>query len=86
MVTHHVRIGSVENRPALTRLAGKARTGADTVSVAIGLRQDGQLVTTMGTPERRQQPWVVWESCWPGAGTTYPISLWRPAESRLLGI
>ncbi len=26
MVTHHVRIGSVENRPALTRLAGKART------------------------------------------------------------
>ncbi len=26
MVSHHVRIGSVENRPALTRLAGKART------------------------------------------------------------
>jgi hypothetical protein len=26
MVTHHVRIGSVENRQALTRLAGKART------------------------------------------------------------
>ena len=30
-----------------------ARTGADTVSVTIGLRQDGRLATTMDTPESR---------------------------------
>ena len=36
-----------------------ARTGPDAVSVAISIRNDGQLVTTMGTPERRQQEWEV---------------------------
>jgi hypothetical protein len=53
------RLGTVD---VVTLIWLSARTGADTVSVAIGLRQGGQLVTTMGTPERRQQPWVVWES------------------------
>jgi hypothetical protein len=38
-----------------------ARHGPDSVSVTIGLRRDGRLVTTMGTPERRQQEWVLWE-------------------------
>jgi hypothetical protein len=52
------RLGTVD---VVTLIWLSARTGADTVSVAIGLRQDGQLVTTMGTPERRQQPWGVWE-------------------------
>lgn len=37
-----------------------ARTGEDTVSIAIGLRSDGRLATLEGTPERRQQEWGVW--------------------------
>ncbi len=42
-----------------------ARTHDETVSVAIGLRADGRLATLAGTPERRQQEWVVWS----GQGT-----------------
>ncbi len=38
-----------------------ARTRDETVSVAIGLRPDGRLATLEGTPERRQQEWVLWE-------------------------
>ncbi len=38
-----------------------ARTHDETVSVAIGLRPDGRLATLEGTPERRQQEWVLWE-------------------------
>jgi hypothetical protein len=38
-----------------------ARTRDETVSVAIGIRPDGRLATLEGTPERRQQEWVVWE-------------------------
>ncbi len=52
------RLGTVD---VVTLIWLSARTGADTVSVTIGLRQDGRLVTTMGTPERRQQEWEVWE-------------------------
>lgn len=37
-----------------------ARHGPDSVSVTIGLRKDGRIVTTMGTPERRQQEWTIW--------------------------
>jgi hypothetical protein len=39
-----------------------AQHGTDSVSVTIGLRKDGRLATTMATPERRQQEWVVWQS------------------------
>jgi hypothetical protein len=53
------RLGTVD---VVTLVWLEARTGPDTVSVTIGLRKDGRLVTTMGTPERRQQPWVVWET------------------------
>ena len=52
------RLGTVD---VVTLVWLSARDGADTVSVTIGLRNDGRIVTTMGTPERRQQPWVVWE-------------------------
>jgi hypothetical protein len=52
------RLGTID---VVTLVWLEARTGPDTVSVTIGLRQDGRLATTMGTPERRQQPWVVWE-------------------------
>lgn len=38
-----------------------ARTRDETVSVAIGIRPDGRLATLEGTPERRQQEWLVWE-------------------------
>jgi hypothetical protein len=38
-----------------------ARDRDETVSVAIGLRPDGKLAILGGTPERRQQEWVVWE-------------------------
>ena len=38
-----------------------ARTGPDRVSVTIGLRKDGRLATTMGTPQRRQQEWIGWD-------------------------
>ncbi len=38
-----------------------ARNYDETVSVAIGIRRDGRLATLEGTPERRQQEWVVWE-------------------------
>ena len=51
------RLGTVD---VVTLIWLSARTGADTVSVTIGLRQDGRLVTTMGTPERRQQEWTTW--------------------------
>ncbi len=52
------RLGTVD----VVRLVWlSARTGPDTVSVTIGLRKDGRLATAMGTPERRQQGWVVWE-------------------------
>ncbi len=53
------RLGTID---VVTLIWLSARTGADTVSVTIGLRNDGRVVTTMGTSERRQQPWVVWES------------------------
>ena len=52
------RLGTVD---VVTLIWLSARTGADTVSITIGLRQDGRLATTMGTPERRQQEWQVWE-------------------------
>ncbi len=38
-----------------------ARTHDETVSVAIGLRPDGRIAILEGTPERRQQEWVVWK-------------------------
>ncbi len=52
------RLGTID---VVTLIWVSARDGADTVSVTIGLRKDGRLATTMGTPERRQQGWVVWE-------------------------
>jgi hypothetical protein len=52
------RLGTID---VVTLIWLSARDGADTVSVTIGLRQDGRLVTTMGTPERRQQEGEVWE-------------------------
>ncbi len=52
------RLGTID---VVTLIWLSTRTGADTVSVTIGLRQDGRLVTTMGTPERRQQEWTTWE-------------------------
>ncbi len=52
------RLGTID---VVTLIWLSARTGADTVSVTIGLRNDGRVVTTMGTPERRQQEWEVWE-------------------------
>ena len=52
------RLGTID---VVTLVWLSARDGADTVSVTIGLRKDGRLTTTMGTPERRQQPRVVWE-------------------------
>jgi hypothetical protein len=51
------RLGTID---VVTLIWLSTRTGADTVSVTIGLRQDGRLVTTMGTPERRQQEWTTW--------------------------
>jgi hypothetical protein len=53
------RLGTID---VVTLVWLSARTGPDTVSVTIGLRNDGRLVTTMGTPERRQQEWFVWEA------------------------
>jgi hypothetical protein len=51
------RLGTID---VVTLIWVSARTGPDTVSVTIGLRKDGRLATKMGTPERRQQAWVVW--------------------------
>jgi hypothetical protein len=51
------RLGTID---VVTLIWLSARRGADTVSVTIGLRKDGRIVTTMGTPERRQQEWEVW--------------------------
>ena len=53
------RLGRVEVVPLVHLWA---RTGPDAVSVAIGIRADGQLAILEGTPERRQQEWRVWES------------------------
>ena len=53
------RLGTID---VVTLVWLSARDGADTVSVTIGLRKDGQIATTMGTPERRQQGWVFWET------------------------
>ncbi len=39
----------------------EARYRGKGVSVAIGIRADGRLATLEGTPERRQQEWVLWE-------------------------
>jgi hypothetical protein len=52
------RLGTVD---VVTLIWLSARHGPDSVSVTIGLRQDGRIMTTMGTPERRQQEWVIWE-------------------------
>jgi hypothetical protein len=45
-----IRLGTVD---VVTLVWLSARDGPDTVSVTIGLRKDGRIVTTMGTPERR---------------------------------
>ncbi len=52
------RLGYVD---ALKIVHLAARTHDETVSVAIGIRPDGRLATLEGTPERRQQEWVLWE-------------------------
>jgi hypothetical protein len=52
------RLGTID---VVTLIWLSARSGPDRVSVTIGLRKDGRLATTMGTPERRQQGWVVWQ-------------------------
>lgn len=52
------RLGMVD---VVTLIWLVARHGPDSVSVTIGLRPDGQLVTTMGTPKHRQQESEVWE-------------------------
>ena len=56
MVGKH--LGSID---VVTLIWLSVRNGPDTVSVTIGLRKDGRLATTMGTPERRQQEWAPWE-------------------------
>ncbi len=66
---HHATVKSLANRRlgmfvALQVVHLSARNGEDTVSVAIGIRRDGRLATLEGTPERRQQEWIMWE---PGA-------------------
>jgi len=67
-----ILVDSVTVKPLVGRRLGtfdvvkliwlSARSGADAVSVSIGLGHDGRLMTTMGTPKRRQQEWVVWEA------------------------
>lgn len=52
------RLGTVD---VATLIWLSSRNGPERVSVAIGLRNYGRPATTMGTPERRQQEWVVWK-------------------------
>jgi len=63
--THHPTVKNLTDRrlghfTALQVAHLSARHGADTVSVAIGIRRDGRLATLKGTPERRQQEWILW--------------------------
>ncbi len=56
------RLGSFA---ALQIVHMSARDCDETVSVAIGIRPDGRLVTLESTPERRRrrrQKWIVWDA------------------------